>query len=289
MATIPKITIRDWVPKDSWKDLKPEVFKHLDLGSANVGPEYDYEPIGLAEKRRRYKQEQTRQNLGDKLYEVLFTNVERVIAEHSNCKKFVFYLNDISSKGLNRAISHLDCYLKRTPRDREIKIKIIKMAENFFKIDSMPRVNSATLLAPIRCPFAAIVSLTGEAVYSWNPNNLPREDILERIHRSNERIWENPERADEAKTVLNLFQHVASASQEGLLVREVDMSSGTAEAINERLSSRITMCGLTFAKADEKMKSISTCITPDGRHISGAPDSGFGIVNYVVTLAQIDS
>jgi hypothetical protein len=57
------------------------------------------------------------------------------------------------------------------------------------------------------------------------------------------------------------------------------MDPGTVEAVNKKLSGGLTMCGLTFKQADEKLKSITPYITPDGRTF------GTDVVNYIVTQA----
>lgn len=290
-AVTSRIVIRQWGPQDSEKalnpkPLNPKVYKHADFGTANYIPEREEERcFGLEEKRRRYEQIQTRLALGDKIYQVLFSIVDNTITTHSECDRFVFYLNDISSRGLDLAVDSLISHLRQNPPNRAIKIKIIKIAENFFKFNPMPRVNSASMIAVEHCPFAGIASLAGENVFSWQANHSYSEMELAKKNLHRELRWQNPALSNDAKNFLDLFQRIATVSQEGLWVREIDMCYGTAQAIKERLSDGITMGDLTFSRADEQMKSFAPYQAVDGR-VFPNESTTLGIVHYAVTPAK---
>ena len=253
MAAVNPVKIKDWDLKESQKAPNPQVFRHLDLGSAN------------------YRPGNRPQSVDSKTYRVLFSNVDRIIAEHPGYKKFTFYLNDLSSEGLDRAATCLAQHLEQ--EHQEIKAKIVKIVKNFFEIDPIPSVNSASLLNP------DLGELFGAIALYVHLNELEQD-------RQVIPSWKTPAFITNGKKIVRLFQRVAATSQEGFLVREIDVGSDMAKRIHKRLSASggIAMVGLHFTDAEEKTKSIPSYISSRDTDFF-AIDPNRGSITYLVTRA----
>ncbi len=119
------------VPYDDSFDYNAEAFggyKHLELGAAN----------GDA-----YLQ-------GSKEQHQLLCDVAKyILARNPESSRFTFFLNDISSKGLDLAASNLKEYLLEQKRvGMIIEIRIVKIAADMLKKQNWPAVDTAFLLNP---------------------------------------------------------------------------------------------------------------------------------------------
>ncbi|HLB52968.1 MAG TPA: hypothetical protein VJK48_04600 [Chlamydiales bacterium] len=134
-------------------------FKHIELGAANYGPEHvrsDWSCRWLA-------------TTSPARYTVLNNSVGYVINEavrsQAVCQKIIFYLNDISSEGLDSAARHLSTYLTGKMERGElpnIDIAIVKIAGDMFTMPSWPMANTAHLLHPVSAPTRSIFYYTAE-------------------------------------------------------------------------------------------------------------------------------
>lgn len=229
-----QITIEVWNPKEKQEDAT-QVFKHLDIGSSNYGPE-----SSRAEDYRHTSSDVS----SLKMHRVLFCNMDHVIESHSSHKEFIFYLNDISSSGLDKAALNLADHLRQKNKDKNLKIKIVKIVEDIFKLNPFPSVDSATFIHPSGILFGRIM-------------------MRDRITNT------NPEQ------VTDLFLKATSASKTGLLVKESNMSGGMTDAVQEVISNGFKYKGLKFELA-------STGFIPPYTFPSGETQDGIS-VSYLVT------
>jgi len=203
-----QITIGVWNPKKKEED-SGQVFKHLDIGSSNYGPE--------SSRRKGYRHSSS-DSSGLKIHRVLFCNLDHVLETHSNYKKFTFYLNDISSKGLDKAALNLADHLRKKNKDKNLKIKIVKIVKDIFKLSPFPTVDSASFIYPFDVFFGRIMMSSHPDVVSAH--------------------------------VTDLFLKVTSASKTGLLVKESNMSGGMADAAIDAISEGFMHKGLKFECAN---------------------------------------
>lgn len=200
-------------------------WKHLDIGSANYGPDAP-KSIGTMYQRAKYD------TFGEIIHRVLFAQADRVIGEHPEKKEFVFYLNDISSSGLDLAASNLCLYLAHRYQNITLRVRIEKIVADMFKLDPWPAVESASLLHPFGRIAPVIFTendfINHEALKKWN----------------------------------GLYTRVAKASRTGLLVKESNLDPQEVDTYRQEISSGFVKRGLDYRPADASF--IPAYLFPSG-------------------------
>lgn len=205
------ISINEWDPKEE-QDLR--AYRHLDLGSANYGPEHTHlgESYIYSSKRDPEIEKNPRA--------IVFHMAKHVIDNQKKYNKFIFYINDISPEGLNEAAINLKNCLNKEYLNRDLTIRIAKIAGDVFKID-FPKVNSASFLHPFNRPLVEI--------------------FYEDIYKNEKQLH---------KPFIELFHKIKTLSETGLLVKEVNLGGGMGDFLQEKISSPIEKNNLKLEPTD---------------------------------------
>jgi hypothetical protein len=212
------ITIKSYESTD--KNPFRGAVRHLDIGSANYGP---------GETRYDYTHSET-DPLGKKIHNVLFEIASHTIQKHPEHNKFVFFLTDINSDGLDRAASNLANFFNQQ-KYSHLVIEINKIAGDIFRRSDWPTVDSASYIHP-DIPISPSVI---------NDKSFPSERDLR---------------------ITKLLQKIVARSKTGLIVKECELSWYTP-VIAEKISKGIGVCGLEFQL--EKTSYLSQYIFPSGQ------------------------
>ena len=121
ISTDPSIQILTWQGNIAQDEFSKQAVKHLDLGSANYGP--DTPPSEICTNGAEEYPDLSVDPYGEKKHRALFHLANHVIESHPGQDKFLFYLLDISVLGLDYAAINLRHYLTGKYQNKKLKIK----------------------------------------------------------------------------------------------------------------------------------------------------------------------
>lgn len=178
------IHIEEWDPKKE-EDLK--AYRHLNLNSSNSKESANKGDRYVLSSKKNTKVEEDPHG-------IIFRMAKYVIDNQKKHNKFIFYINDISSLSLDEAAINLKNHLKKEYANKELTIKISKIAGDM--LENFPKINSASFLHPFE------------------------EPIYKEIPRSN-------------KNLFDFFHKIKIFSETGLLVKEVNLFGEIADVLEE--------------------------------------------------------
>jgi hypothetical protein len=233
---------------DSWDPAKAQeisslAFKHLEIGAANYEPTLS--PLIDDSSPKKYVHLPS-DPLGEKIHRVLFASIDHLIDTHPDQSDFIFYLNDITSEGLDIAAKNLAHHLKEKYTHKKITIQIEKIAADIFEIDHLPNVDSAALLHPEDSIIPYVFTTPCRIKERCSP---PCIDV---------------QKAKEAQKTYSHFLHkIAAISKTGLVIKECNSAAATVVKITKELIANSPVeNGLQF-------KPVDTSYIPDYLFPSG--------------------
>lgn len=224
-----------------------EAVKHLDLGSANYGP--DTLPAAICPRGNERYPDPSIDPSGEKKHRALFRLAEHIIDSHPRQTKFLFYLLDISAPGLDSAATNLSSHLIDKYRSQSLTVRIEKIVGNYFTMNSFPKVDSASWIHPDYTIASPVLS--------------------------------SKRTSSRGQSLSKLLNKVAAASTRGLLIKETNGSDKS----NERLSKKMSKLDKPVIKDNLLWKAESIDFIPEYIFPSGSIQRfvSYGKLSYRVT------
>lgn len=154
-------SIVSYVPEQH-RDIEEGVYRHLELGGANYGPETECEgPYVPSEKQHVL------------LYAIFDWVMKNKEPAH---KRIDFIINDLKDRDIQIAAENLSNHVRE--KRYEVDLRIIKIAEDFTKFRMWPQVQSAFLLNPPSSHIRNLVISEGDQYGLYNLVSQSKTGVL---------------------------------------------------------------------------------------------------------------